>query len=234
MFSGAVGACAFKAAARGTYEAAVLVGPSHYVPFEGVALYPDGAFETPLGPVPVDADLGARLNAADVVRSMPSAHMREHSLEMQLPFVRRVFPDLPIVPLLMGFQRPATIHALARALADALRGRRVLLVASTDLSHFFDAATAATLDGRVLDRIEAFDPAGLLELMERYPEAERGRYVACGGGPAVSVLLAARALGASQSRVLCYAHSGQISGDNEGVVGYVAAVIGEFPQGPDE
>jgi AmmeMemoRadiSam system protein B len=147
---------------------------------------------------------------------------------MQLPFLHRLFPDMPIVPLLMGYQHRATIEALAAALAGTLQGRRVLLVASTDLSHYFDAATAATLDARVQARVGAFDPEGLLELMEQYPEGERGRYVACGGGPAVSVLLAARSLGARDARVLHYAHSGEISGDHDAVVGYLAAAVGVF------
>jgi AmmeMemoRadiSam system protein B len=233
MFSGSVGACAYKAAASGTYEAAVLVGPSHYEAFEGVAVYPEGAFDTPLGHLEIDASLAARLIDAEVARPMLAAHAREHSLEMQLPFLRRLFPRLPIVPILMGYQRRATIDALGGALTAALRGRRVLLIASTDLSHYFDANTAAELDARVQARIEAFDPEGLLELLEQYPEHERGRYVACGGGPAVSVLLAARNLGSRDARVLRYAHSGEVSGDYDGVVGYLAAAIGTFRLPPE-
>ena len=228
---GPVGAFAYKAARMGRYDAAVLVGPSHFIGFEGAAVYPEGAFATPLGPAQIEADLASRLVEADVVRALPTAHAREHSLEMQLPFLRRLFPDLAIVPVLMGYQHRATIEALAEALTTASRGRRVLLVASTDLSHYFDAATAATLDGRVCASVGAFDPEGLLELMEQYPEGERGRFVACGGGPAVSVLLAARALGAREARVLRYAHSGEISGDHDAVVGYLAAVAGVFAPG---
>jgi hypothetical protein len=88
--------------------------------------------------------------------------VREHSLEMQLPFLRRVLPALPIVPVLIGYQRRATIEALAAAIVSAFTGRSVLLVASTDLSHYFDAATAANLDARVQRCVEAFDPEALL------------------------------------------------------------------------
>jgi AmmeMemoRadiSam system protein B len=157
---------------------------------------------------------------------MPSAHRKEHSLEMQLPFLRRVHPELPIVPLLIGFQRRETIEALAAAIVRAFTGRRALLIASTDLSHYFDAKTARTLDGRVEARVAAFDADGLLELFEQYPEHERGRYVACGGGAAIAVMKAARELGATDSRVLKYAHSGEVSGDYDGVVGYLAAAFG--------
>lgn len=230
MFSGPVGAYAYKAAASGDFDVAVLVGPSHFAAFEGAALWPDGAFECPLGLVNVD-DAGARALAAfPIVHTLPSPHRREHSLEMQLPFLKRVFPRLPIVPVLIGHQHRATIEALAGAIATAFADRRALLVASTDLSHYFDAATAATLDARVQQLVATFDPEGLLDLFEHYPEAERGRSVACGGGAAIAVMMAARALGANAGRVLKYGHSGEISGDNDGVVGYLAAAFGRFTQ----
>ena len=230
MFSGPVAACAYKAAAAAApYDAAVLVGPSHFVGFDGVALYPDGAFETPFGAVPIDGDLAEDIReACSVVHAFHAAHRREHSLEMQLPFLKRLLPDVPIVPLLMGYQVRDTIVSLADALGSVAPRRRVLLVASTDLSHYFDAPTAASLDARVEAAVAAFDPDRLLELFEQYPEGERGRYVACGGGPAIAVMRAARARGASAARVLRYAHSGEISGDNSGVVGYLAAAMGTF------
>ena len=228
MFSGPVAACAYKAASRGQYDVAILAGPSHFVAFDGIALYPEGAFDTPLGPAAVDDTVAKRLRDAPGIRAMPAAHAREHSLEMQLPFVRRLLPDTRIVPLLMGYQTRETIAQLATALASALRGCRGLLVASTDLSHYFDAATAAQLDGRVRDCVEAFDPARLLGVFEEYPDGERGRYVGCGIGPAISVMMAARTLGARTARVLKYAHSGEVSGDYDGVVGYMAAVMGTF------
>ena len=230
MFSGPVGAYSYKAAAaNGPYDVAILVGPSHFVAFDGVALYPSGAFDTPLGPAVVDEATGAELlDVCRVVQALPAAHRREHSLEMQLPFLRRLLPDTPIVPMIMGYQTRDTIEALGDALGRIAPGRRLLLVASTDLSHYFDARTAASLDRRVQDYVAAFDSAGLLELFEQYPEGERGRFVACGGGPAIAVMLGARGRGARDGRVLKYAHSGEISGDNTGVVGYLAAALGVF------
>ena len=229
MYSGPVGAYSYKAAAQsGGYDVIVLVGPSHFVGFDGVALYPEGAFESPLGMAQIDPEGASAIAAAPVVHARPDAHRREHSLEMQLPFIRRLFPDTPIVPLLMGYQTRQTIEDLAGALAEAFRRRNALIVASTDLSHYFDAATAATLDGRVQECVAQFAPERFLQVFEEYPPNERGRYVACGGGAAISVMLAARALGATQSRVLKYAHSGEISGDYDGVVGYLAAAMGAF------
>jgi AmmeMemoRadiSam system protein B len=228
MFSGPVAAWAYKAAAAEPFDLAVLVGPSHFAGFDGVALWPDGAFATPLGPVTVDEEAASALAAFPVVRPLPAVHEREHSLEMQLPFIARVFPGLRIVPMLMGYQHRATIEALATAIGTVCAGRRALLVASTDLSHYFDATRAAELDGEVQRCVSRFDPEALLERFEEYPERERGRFVACGGGPAIAVMMAARALGATAGRVLRYGHSGEISGDDTAVVGYLAAAFGTF------
>jgi MEMO1 family protein len=227
MFSGPVGAWAYKAASGGSYDVAVLVGPSHFVGFEGVAVWRGGAFGSPLGAAPVDADLAERLLESPIAQDLPEAHAREHSLEMQLPFVRRLFPDLAIAPVVIGYQTRETIEALGALLAATLRGRRALLVASTDLSHYFDAETAERLDSRVRSHVAAFDAGGLLALFEEYPEMERGRHVACGGGAAIAVMQAARQLGATEARVLRYAHSGHISGDHSAVVGYLAAIMGQ-------
>lgn len=230
MFSGPVGAHAYKAAAAaGPFDAVILVGPSHFAAFDGLAIYPAGAFDTPLGPARIDETIAAELLAASpAVHALPHAHAREHSLEMQLPFLRRLLPDVPIVPLLMADQTRDMIERCAQVLTDAAPGRRVLLVASTDLSHYFPAGRAIELDRRVQDCVSHFAPERLLDLFEEYPEGERGRFVACGGGPAIAVMLAARARGARHGRVLKYMHSGDISGDNSGVVGYLAAALGTF------
>ena len=228
MYSGPVGAYAYKLAARRAYDVIFLVGPSHFVGFDGVSIWPDGAFDTPFGPALIDTAAARELQRAAIVQPIPQAHHREHSLEMQLPFLKRLMPDTPIVPMLIGYQQRATIEALAEVLADAARSRNALLVASTDLSHYFDAQTAASLDGRVQSCVNAFDADALLSLFEEHPEHERGRFVACGGGAAIAVMKAARLLGAADGRVLKYAHSGEISGDYDGVVGYLAAAFGTF------
>jgi hypothetical protein len=227
MYSGPVAGHAYAALAGRRCDLIVLVGPSHYLAFDGVAVWPSGTFETPLGPLRVDDEAAAQLAAAlPLARDLPAAHAREHSIEMQLPFLARLHPDVPILPLVMGFQERDTIVALADALAGVCAGRAAVLVASSDLSHFFDARTADRLDGRVAELVGAFDGEGLLEELERYPEHERGRYVMCGGGPAVSVMMAAALLGAQSSLVLRRANSGEVSGDYERVVGYLAAVMG--------
>jgi len=218
MYSGPVAAHAYRLVGNGPYEAVVLVGPSHFVAFDGVAIWPRGAWATPLGDVPVAEELAAAIARPGAgVQEFPAAHAREHSLEMQMPFVARLLPGVPIVPLLMGHQTRATAERLGDLLAGALAARHVLIVASSDLSHYNDARTAAALDGVVIRHVEAFDPEGLMTSLEREPAH------ACGGGPMVAVLRAARALGARRTRVLRYADSGDVSGDKDAVVGYLAA-----------
>jgi AmmeMemoRadiSam system protein B len=229
VYSGPVAAYAYKALEARAFPLVILLGPSHFAAFEGLAVHPAGAFDTPFGPMPVpDEAVDCITAATPLARVYAAAHAREHSLEMQLPFLSHLLPGVPILPLLMGFQARETIVGAADALASAFAGRGILLVASTDLSHFFPAEQALALDARVQDLVGRFDPMGLLAAMEEYPEHERGRFVACGAGPAVSVMLAAQRLGAREARVLRYAHSGDVSGDMSAVVGYLAAAIGNF------
>jgi AmmeMemoRadiSam system protein B len=222
MYSGPVAAFAYKVASCSGCTTAVLVGPSHFVPFHGASIWPDGAWQTPLGDVVIDAELAHAIESAwSGLVHLPAAHGREHSLEMQLPFVARLLPGVPIVPIVMGHQTRETAFALASALEGAIAARdgRTLLIASSDLSHYEDAATAQALDAVVLRHIESLDPTALMGALEREPRH------ACGGGPMVSVLEAARRLGASSAHVLEYADSGDVSGDKSSVVGYMAAAI---------
>ncbi len=224
-YSGAVAAYA-HAPLRGLKNVtAVLVGPSHRFAYAGVALWARGAFETPLGQIPIDEELaGALLAASPLVLDAPRPHVEEHSLEMQLPFLQHVCPGLQIVPALMGAQGEAEIDAMAEALAAAVprSKRRVILVASSDLSHYHPAATANALDALVAEDVGRFDPAALQARVSRNPEH------ACGGGPTVAVMKASLALGARLSRVLRYADSGDAGERNkERVVGYLAAAFVE-------
>ena len=199
----------------------VMVGPSHHAAFDGVAVYARGAFETPLGRVPVAEDIaGALLAAGPALCDDPEMHRKEHSLEMQLPFLQHVVPDLRLVPLLMGSQSREEADALAGALARVLAGRDVLLVASSDLSHYQPAPVANRLDAEVAECVGRFDPEGLMDRLERRHDH------ACGGGPMVAVMKAARSLGADRATVLRYGDSGDVGeGDKSRVVGYLSAAL---------
>ena len=221
MYSGPVAAYAYHQVLDRAVGLVVLVGPSHFLGFEGVSIYRNGGFETPLGVADVDEECAsAIMAAAPIVHERAAAHSREHSLEMQLPFLKRVAPEARIVPLLMGRQTAETALALGEALGTVLKGRNALLVASTDLSHYHDAATAARLDRVVIDHVSRFDADGLQHALDAEPEH------ACGGGPTVAVMRAARHLGARDAMILKYADSGDVSGDKSTVVGYLAAALG--------
>jgi AmmeMemoRadiSam system protein B len=220
-YSGPVAAHAYARLRGLRDQTVVLVGPSHRVPFDGVSVYARGAFATPLGEIPIDEPLAQALLAADQsLLDEPSPHRDEHSLEMQLPFLQHVVPGLRIVPLLMGSQERGEVDALAQALGRALQGRDALLVASSDLSHYHPAAVANALDAKVVSDVSRLDPEALMDRLE----SNHGH--ACGGGPMVAVMKAARQRGAAQATILRYADSGDAGDrDKSRVVGYLAAAL---------
>jgi len=219
-YSGVVAAEAYACLKGRGYTTVVLVGPDHYIGFEGVAVYPRGAFRTPLGDVWVDEELADLfLEAGAGVQPAPEAHQREHALEVQLPFLQRVLPNAKIVPVLMGFRSRTNVEIMANVLSRALDNPLVVLVASTDLSHYHPRHVAQKLDGRVTDLVRAFAPTSL------WQELRAGNVEACGGDPMVSVMLGAAIAGAEQSRILRYGDSGESSGDGTSVVGYLSAAF---------
>lgn len=220
LYSGPVAAHAYRLLKDRRYESIVIVGPSHFVPFDGVSIWPSGEFDSPFGPVRIDEQAASRLRErCPIIHELPSAHEREHSVEMQLPFIGLFCDGVPILPLVMGRQTRETAFALGDALADLATERNALFIASSDLSHYFDAVTAARLDAAVVEDVETLDEEGLMTRLEARPDH------ACGGGPIVSVLRAAKACGATTSQMLRYADSGDVSGDKSAVVGYLAAAI---------
>jgi AmmeMemoRadiSam system protein B len=223
-YSGPVAAAGYRLLERQSFRSVVLLGPSHRVAFDALATYPEGAFATPLGLAAVDAELCRSFEGATPrARPMPEVHREEHCLEMQLPFLQRLNPGVRILPVIMGSQSPQNIEAAAGAMVRAVSASAypVLLIASSDLSHYQSRERARVLDSEVLECIERFDARGLAELLEK----DRGH--ACGGGPMVAVMMAARELGAAHSRILAYGDSGDVSGDTDAVVGYVSSALCE-------
>ena len=196
IYSGHVAAHSYRALGSSPREAVVLVGPSHYEAFRGCAMLRQGALETPWGTLPIAESLADALAAQTslVSRAFEQIHAREHSLELQLPFLARVLPETPVIPILMGDQSRSVAFGLGDALAETFAGRDVALVASSDLSHYQDATTARRMDRVVLDSLDAMDPERLMAALEREP------HHACGGGPMVAVLRAARRMGADGGR----------------------------------
>lgn len=229
VYSGQVAAYAYKFLEKQKFQTVVVIAPSHRAHFEGVSIYDRGGFRTPLGVIPLDKDLVTALKNKDHrIRYVPEAHSQEHSLEIQLPFLQVLIPDIKLVPLVMGEQNLTTCKWLAEAVADTIRNKSVLMVASTDLSHFHSGDIARKMDQLVVDRVQAFDPEGL------YQKLVAGECEACGGGPMISTMIAARLLGATKAQVVKYAHSGDVTGDHHRVVGYMAAAIWNNPGKPSK
>ncbi len=220
MYSGQVAAYAYRCAATNLYDSAIVVGPSHRLPFSGASVLSRGGYETPLGVLEVDEELAEAIIArSPLCQDLPRAHLQEHSIEIQLPFIQVVKPGLSFVPVVMGDQGRDTCLSLAEAIFHASAGKRVLVIGSSDLSHFHDLAKAASMDHIILNHLAAMDPDGLLKRLAS------GSCEACGGGPMAVTMMAAKMFGASRGRVLHYADSGAISGDKCSVVGYAAAVF---------
>ena len=218
IYSGQVAAYAYSAVRGRQYDSVIVVGPSHRAVFRGISIYEEGGFETPLGVVPVDNELASRILADyQGVASGFEHHVGEHSIEIQLPFLQVALAELRFVPILMGDQNRETCEKLARAISLAALDKRVLIVGSSDLSHYHPYDEAVRMDAVILRDLEMNNPEGLVNDLRNHTGE------ACGGGPMVVAMMAAREMGAKQSMVLKYMNSGDVTGDKSGVVGYAAA-----------
>jgi AmmeMemoRadiSam system protein B len=197
----------------------ILLCPNHTGLGARVSLWPDGAWRTPLGELPVDAGLAGDLLASGEVEADREAHRREHALEVQLPFLQTLRPDASIAALCLGHLTLARCRALGRAVAAAARARGALVVASSDMSHYVPAEVARRKDRMALERVEALDDRGLHEVVEREDISM------CGYVPATVMLAAARELGAKAGALVLYRTSGDVTGDDSSVVGYAGAVV---------
>ena len=224
IYSGAVAGYAFAALRGQSPELVAVISPMHQPYYEPLITTAHDAYSTPLGNIPVDKKLLAELDAelkSELGVSLTSVvRDREHSLEIELPFLQRVFQsEWKLLPVMVRGQDPRLSQGLGKALAKVLRGKNFALVASTDLSHFYDQNTAGQLDAEMLRRFESLDPDSIFE-------AERTRKgFACGHAAVAAVLWAARELGATRVQVLHHATSGDVTGDYASVVGYGAAAV---------
>jgi len=219
VFSGRTAAYAYRLVRGMPYETVVIVGPSHRFGFKGCSIYAKGGFRTPLGTAAVDEALASELMKRSGFAFVPEAHEEEHSVEVQVPFIQRVLPDARIVPVVMGYPEMSTVKALAAALETACAGRKVLIIASTDMSHFLTKTKANALDAKTIGLIKALDAGGIV----RREEAREN--ILCGGGPVAAAILYAQKAGAVRAEILNYADSAAAAGDEARVVGYVSAAL---------
>lgn len=219
IYSGPVAGYAYKALKGKHFDAVIVIGPSHRVDFDGSSVYAKGYFITPLGKLKISEDIAKELISHDKSISFnEEAHRLEHSVEVQLPFIQVSLGDVPIVPVVMGRPNERNIKILSEALYKAISTKNVLLVASTDLSHYYPRDVARRVDLFTRSLIEKFDPELLMK------EFHRGRAELCGGGPVVAVLMACKKAGAKRVISLSYKDSADAV-PMANVVGYYSAVI---------
>lgn len=220
-YSGAVAGHSFKAVKNRNIRTAVVLAPSHFYGFDGISIWDKGGFETPLGVIAVDEDFAGKLSAAgeDFVFD-PKAYEREHALEVELPFIQRAFPEAKLVPVIVGVPTPKVLLEFAQAL-DGLIGDRedVLVIVSTDLSHYHPDEVARDMDATAIEAIKN------LHAERIYQECRQGSMEMCGCMPVTAALLLAKLRGLTHVDLLKYNNSGDVSQDRDRVVGYSALAI---------
>lgn len=224
MYSGGCAAAGYRAVQGGKYDVVVVIAPSHQVFFDNASVFNGGAYETPLGVIFVDMELAKEIgNVHPKVVLSSTGHIGgrapEHSLEVQLPFLQIALGDFALIPIVMGNQEQDVVTGLAEVLAAKLSGKNALIVASSDLSHYHQATQAQKMDDGVIDAIGKYDWRLL------HDRVASGAAQACGAGPIMSCMYAAKRLGANRARVVQYTHSGLVTGDNAEVVGYLSAIF---------
>jgi len=206
-------------------EIVVILCPNHTGVADnlgGASAWSRGTFQTPLGEVPVAEEFMASLEQrCGLLRHDPAAHLREHAIEVELPFLQTLAPEAKLAPIVIAWDRWAPSLELATALAEAAAAapKQVLIVSSSDMTHYESAASAARKDGLALEAVQRLDGEALLGV------CRRENVTMCGRAPSAIVLEAARQLGATAAEVVDYRHSGWVTGDDSSVVAYAGVVV---------
>jgi AmmeMemoRadiSam system protein B len=223
QYSGPIAAHAYlKLAQDGFPETFIILCPNHTGLGSGVSIMTSGEWETPLGNVEVDSSLSKEImKQAPIIDEESMAHQGEHSIEVQLPFIQSLNQNFQIVPIAMLMQDLQTSTEVGQALMTAIEneGRDVVVMASTDLTHYKPQEMAETGDKMVISALQEMDENKMLGLVEKY------NVTMCGYGPLTATTVASRRMGATQAQILKYATSGDTSGDLSSVVGYVSAIL---------
>jgi AmmeMemoRadiSam system protein B/AmmeMemoRadiSam system protein A len=223
-FSGEIAAFGYKLIQSKPYKTVIIIAPTHYYGFSGVSVYPEGLFRTPLGDLEIDKEFTKNLLYQDKdIFFEPVAFEKEHSLEVQLPFLQKTLSNFKIVPVVMGDCSFSTCQKLADLLKEAIGKRQdVLVVASTDMYHGYDYEELEVIDNLTLPYLKNMDAQGL------YDGLREGRLQLCGGFPVVSTLILAKTLGHNKLKVLTHTNSAEVTGKKaKGIwtVGYASCVI---------
>ncbi len=230
IFSGQIAADAYNQARNHEYDLVVILGTNHTTAgFNGVSIYPRGGYQTPLGLAEIDEEITAALiEAGDNYTYNSAVHKQEHSVEVQVPFIQYMFPELKIVPIVVGRPDPDLCLNFGRILANVLKNRQALIVASADLSHYPNYEDAQDVDRHTLEAILELNPVELHDKLNQ--QMKRNIYnlstCACGEAPIMTALAAAKELGANCGTIISCANSGDaLVGDRNRVVGYGAVAL---------
>lgn len=222
MYSGPVAANLYSAlASDGVPDTVVILGPNHYGVGTGVSAMVEGVWQTPLGEVEIDSAVAKQIcKNSDIIDIDDSAHINEHSIELQLPFLQYVYGNqFKLIPIAMMMQDTETSRSVGKSIAESTDSRGVLIIASSDLSHYEPQRQAERKDRLVMNAILKLDE----EELQRAVESEN--ISMCGYGPVSSAIVAGKLLGARTAKVVSYQTSGDITGDYGQVVGYLSATI---------
>lgn len=220
LYSGHVAGAVYRLLpARSRY---VILGPNHWARGSPLAVMSAGNWLTPLGQVPLDTEL-----ARNIIEKCPllaedvQAHAGEHSLEVQVPFLQRLSSMLKFVPIAIAMADDASLELLGHAIAGAIRRteERVLVIASSDMNHYEPDLITREKDSKAIEKILQLDPAGLLQVIRDEDISM------CGYAPTVSMLIAAKELGAREARLIRHATSADTGGDTDSVVGYAGIIV---------
>lgn len=200
----------------------VILGPNHWGRGAPLAIMSSGHWLTPLGQVPLDTELARGMRqACHLLTEDPEAHSGEHSLEVQLPFLQRHSGNFSFVPVVIGIADYPSLELLGRAVAEAIRRSTepVLIIASSDMNHYEPDAITRVKDGKAIDKMLKLDPAELLEII-------RDENISmCGYAPTITMLIAAKELGAHEAKLIKHATSADTGGDRDSVVGYAGIIV---------
>jgi AmmeMemoRadiSam system protein B len=221
LYSGGVAARAYTQIINKTFSRVVVIAPSHQDFFSFISIYDGLGYETPFGEIKIDEEVSNKLVQyhQDIRFSAMGHSAKEHSIEVQLPFLQWCLSKFKIVPISMGDQSETFIETLSEALSNCLPPDDSLIVASSDLSHMHSSQIAVMLDQVAKENIVNLNAEKLVT------DISNGRTEMCGYGPVAVAINTARSLGAKESKVLLYRHSGEISGNNNEVVGYLSAIF---------
>ncbi len=220
IYSGQVAAYSYRQISGKKFDSVFIIAPSHSEYFDFVSIFNGDAYRTPLGLAYVDKERSKILaDKSSCIELSEHGHRDEHSLEVQLPFLQVLFDDIKIVPIVIGQQNNRNIKELGNTIGNLFKNDNILIIASTDLSHYYQYNIAVSIDRKTENLINNFDPENLML------EFLRNNVEMCGGGPVISAMIASKILGANSSKVLNYKNSGDVTGDRNAVVGYLSAVF---------